>query len=262
MKNTKNTHNDVGFLLYNIPTPSLDYKKITSICVKHLKHYMPNIPVAVCGEYIEQADINIPLNDVKTNQRTYVHLNEIYREVWNNLTRDQSLSITPFLRTVLLDSDYIVQTNRLEVLFESHSPLLMYEKYFNIEQNYEETDYLGNTKIPLKWATVLCFDRSSICIEFFALWKKIIQNYNYYQKLYNWKSDKTIWNDKAVTIAHQQITNYNPSSQQYVIPWSQPLANFSCRVEHLGLDKIILKDQKSSFQVHTDVHILNKQEML
>lgn len=262
MKNTNATLNDVGFLLYNIPTPTVDYTKIATICVRHLKYHMPNIPVAVCGEAVEDADIHIAIDDVKLNQRTYVHKSQTHRETWYNLTRDRSLDITPFERTVLLDSDYIVQSNQLELLLKCNSPLMMYDTIYNIKEDLVETEYLGNTAIPLKWATVLAFDHSDVSHELFALWQKVLANYKYYELLYGWRGDGTVWNDKAITIAHQQITNYNPASKQYIIPWHHPFASFSCNVEHVGLDKIVLRDQKSTFQVHTDVHILNKQELL
>lgn len=262
MKNTKNSINDVGFLLYNIPTPSLDYTKVSTICVRHLKHYMPHIPVAVCGETVEGADIHIPLKNIKSNKRTYVHKSITYNETWMNLTRDKSLEITPFKRTVLLDSDYIVQSNQLEILLQSKSPLLMYEKIYNVKEDSIEVDYLGNTKIKLKWATVLAFDHSPVSKKLFDLWSKVLQNYRYYELLYRWRSDGTVWNDKAITIAYQQLVDYDPNSKQYIIPWCQPFASFSCDVEHIGLDKIILKDQKSQFRVYTDIHILNKKEII
>ena len=262
MKNTNATLNDVGFLLYNIPTPTVDYTKIATICVRHLKHHMPNIPVAVCGEAVDGADIVIPIDSVKQNQRTYVHKSQTHRETWYNLTRDRSLDITPFERTVLLDSDYIVQSNQLELLFTCNSPIMMYDSIYNIKEDLVETEYLGNTQIPLKWATVLAFDHSDISHELFALWQKALANYKYYELLYHWRGDGTVWNDKAITIAHQQLTNYNSASKQYIIPWHHPFASFSCDVEYVGLDKIVLRDQKSTSQVHTDVHILNKQELL
>jgi hypothetical protein len=262
MKNTKNTHNDVGFLLYNIPTPTLDYTKIATICVRHLKHHMPNIPVAVCGQPVNGADIHIPIDQVKNNKRTYVHKSQTHKETWYNLTRDRSLEVTPFERTVLLDSDYIVQTNQLELLFKSDSPIMMYDTIYNIKEDLIEVEYLGDTRIPLKWATVLAFDHSDISRQLFVLWQKVLTNYKYYELLYGWRADGTVWNDKAITIAHQQLTGYCANSKQYIIPWHHPFASFSCDVEHIGLDKIILRDQKSFFQVFTDVHILNKQELL
>ena len=262
MKITKNIQHDFGFLLYNIPTPTVDYTKIATLCLRHLKHYMPHIPVAVCGDKVEGADIQLTIDKLKENKRTYVHKSQTHKETWFNLTRDCSLDLTPFNRTVLLDSDYIVQSNQLSLLFEAGSPIMMYDTIYNIKEDLIETEYLGNSKIPLKWATVLAFDHSSTSQELFGLWKKILQNYKYYELLYRWRGDGTVWNDKAITIAHQQLTNYNANSKQYIIPWHHPFASFSCDVEHVGLDKIILRDQKSSFRVHTDVHILNKQELL
>ena len=258
MKNTKNIQNDIGFLLYNIPSPTTNYSKIAATCVKHLKHYMPNIPVAVCGSAVDQADIHIPMEDVKQNHRTYVHQGNLHKEIWYNLTRDQSLDITPFERTVLLDSDYIVQSTQLQLLLECSSPIMMYDKIFNIKENLVEIDYLGDTKIALKWATVLAFDHSDVSKNLFKLWKKVLDNYNYYTLLYRWKNDGTVWNDKAITIALQQLTNYTSAGTQYIIPWCHPFASFTCDVDHIGLDKIVLSDVKGSFEVHTDVHILNK----
>ena len=262
MKNTKNIQHDVGFLLYNIASPTVDYSKIASMCVSHLKHHMPQIPVAVCGEKIPEADINIPISDVKSNKRTYMHKGNLHKDTWYNLTRDRSLDVTPFERTVLLDSDYIVQSNQLQLLLECASPIMMYDRIFNIKENLIEIDYLGETNISLKWATVLAFDHSEISQQLFYLWQKVLMNYTYYALLYRWKNDGTVWNDKAITIALQQLTNYSSNTNQYIIPWCHPFASFACDVEHVGLDKIVLRDVKGCFDVHTDVHILNKKELI
>ena len=80
MRNTKNTLHDVGFLLYNIPTPTVDYSKIASICINHLKHHMPSIPVAVCGDPVDNADIHIPIDQVKENKRVYVLKSQTHKE--------------------------------------------------------------------------------------------------------------------------------------------------------------------------------------
>jgi hypothetical protein len=270
MKNTKNIQHDVGFLIYNIPSPTLDYSTVAKICVRHLKHHMPHIPVAVCGAPIDQADINIPIEDIAHNQRTYVHKREVHKETWYNLTRDRSLDVTPFERTVLMDSDYIVQTNQLELLLQSQSPIMMYDRIYNIKEDSVEIEYLGSNqiayanfdnKISMKWATVLAFDHSEPSKQLFAYWKQAIKNYRYYELMYKWRNDGTIWNDKAITIAHQQLTNYT-NSNQYVIPWHHPFASFACDVDYIGLDKIILRDPKGAFEVKTDVHILNKKELL
>ena len=262
MKNTKNIQHDVGFLLYNIPSPTVDYSKIAAICVQHLKHYMPNIPIAVCGQHVVGCDVHIPIKNVADNKRAFVHKGNTLNEIWYNLTRDRSLDVTPFERTVLLDSDYIVQSNQLQLLLECASPIMMYDRIFNIKENLVEVDYLGDSNVTLKWATVLAFDHSEISYELFSLWKKVITNYKYYALLYKWKTDGTVWNDKAITVALQQLTKYSNAEGQYIIPWCHPFASFKCDVDHIGLDKIVLSDVKGSYQVHTDVHILNKKSIL
>ena len=260
--NTKNLQHDRGFLIYNFNTDSVNYSKITSICIKHLKHYMPDIPVAVCGDHVEGCDIHISKQDVKHNQRTYIHKGKRQEETWLNLTRDLSLDITPFDSTVLLDSDFFVLSNQLALLFDSDSPILLHDSVYNIKEDHISKSYLGNTTIMKKWATIVKFDHSKVAENFFNLWQQTLKNYEYYMKLYGWKNDGTVWNDNAVSVVHSQITNYDSMSKQFIIPWPQCFANFQCDIESVDIDCIKIKDQKSTMHIKQDVHVLNKQELV
>ena len=262
MMNTKKLQHDKGFLVYNFDTETTNYSKITKLCIEHLKHHMPDIPVAVCGDHVEGCDIHIDMKDVKHNKRSYVHNNDAVSETWLNLTRDKSFAISPFEQTILMDSDYIVLSDHLMTLFDSSSPFLMPDKIYNIKEDRISESYLGESKVLQKWATLVKFDKSDITEQFFQFWSNALKNYEYYMKLFKWKNDGTVWNDNAISIAHAQITDYNPLNTRFIVPWPVCFASFKCEIDSITMDQAIIKDQKSAMSVNEDVHILNKQDLL
>lgn len=262
MNSTKKLINDKGFLLFSVNTKTIDYSKIVKQCVKHLKFHMPDIPVAVCGQHCYEADVNIPLSTIVKNQRRYIHKHEVVYEDWKNLTRHLSLELTPFETTILLDSDYFVLTNQLEMLFYINSPIMMFDSLYNIKENENMHDLLGKSNIVQKWATVLKFNHSKLSNKFFSYWQQVIQHYKYYSYLYQWTVDNTIWNDKAVTIAHQQMCDFDVHSKQYTIPWQHNFANFMMEPISVNYNEVILQDSNSRVVFNQDCHILNKHTLV
>ena len=138
----------------------------------------------------------------------------------------------------------------------------MPDKIYNIKEDRISESYLGESKVLQKWATLVKFDKSDITEQFFQFWSNALKNYEYYMKLFKWKNDGTVWNDNAISIAHAQITDYNPLNTRFIVPWPVCFASFKCEIDSITMDQAIIKDQKSAMTVKEDVHILNKQDLL
>lgn len=252
-QSTKKLSNDKGFLLFNHQS-SLDYNKIANICVQRLKNFFPEIPVAVCGDPINQADYNIPLTPPK-NARLY----QSGPVAWHNLGRSQSYDVSPFDTTIVLDTDIIVNSKQLQIIFDSNHSLLMHKTVYNLEKNKTEVWKVGKSDIDMYFATVLKFVKNNETKKFFDCWKNILKNYNYYSKLYNFTSTQKR-NDFAVSLALKQIVDFGDDTH-CELPWPLPTSMNSTHVKSLDSDAIVLEDECSSFIVKSDVHVLNKESL-
>lgn len=254
LRSIKKLLNDCGILVYNFPS-HINYTKIAELCVAQCKHHLPNIPVMSVGQPIKGVDQHHDLAVPQNNKRVFGHQSK----TWHNLARHQSLSISPWHRTVVIDADYLVMTDQLMKLFASDQPLLMHREWYDITNDTVNTIPVGKSAIDMLWATVLKFDKTPDVTEFFTLWQRVIENYGYYAKLYQF-SPYVIRNDFAVSIAVKQLMNWG-SIDHCVIPWNIHTTRDTVSVNTVNDDAITLSDAKSEFTVQFDCHVLNKESL-
>ncbi len=184
---------------------------------------------------------------------------------WHNLSRPSAYSISPYEETILLDSDYLIQSDRLDLLWGSAED-------FRINK---QTIFLGSKKlidpfsIPLYWATVMYFKKSKRTELIFDLVFHIKDNYEYYRMLYDFRDDKIghrglYRNDFAFGIAIHTLSGYLDSNEFHTLPFTY-LHSFDSdeliQVDWLHL-KFLVAEGPSHFTLRDvkgiDVHVTNK----
>lgn len=250
-QNTEKFQNDQGFLLFNHQS-SVDYNSIAKTCVTRLKKFFPNTPIAVCGDPIDIADHHIPTQPIKNNRVFNGGIKD-----WFNLGRSQAYDLTPFDNTIILDTDYVVNSCQLQLLFDSHYPLLMHKKFFMLNKNQYQTWPLGQSGIDMYFATVLKFSKNAETQKFFKIWNEVLENYSYYANIYGFSSTLKR-NDYAVTIALMQMNNFAHNSH-CEIPWPKIIADLTVDIVNLNDHGAVLKDQHSTINLQQDVHVLKKE---
>ena len=254
LRSTLELLNDQGILIYNFSS-HIDYSSISARCIEQCKKYLPNVPIMIVGEPIKGADLHYDLDVPRTNKKVFGTTSK----TWHNLARHMSYKITPWYRTIVIDSDYMIMSNQLEKLFASDQQLLMHREWYDITNDQVQVIPVGKSEIDMMWATVLKFDKTPDVQEFFELWQKVIQNYSYYAKLFSF-SPYVIRNDFAVSIALKQLVNFG-SVDHCVIPWNIHTTRDHVQVKSIDEDKIVLSDTKGDFSVAFDCHVLNKESL-
>ena len=253
-RSIKKLYNDCGILIYNFPS-HIDYTSIAERCVAQCKTHLPNIPIMSVGSPISGVDNHYQLDTPQHNKKVFGNKSK----TWYNLARHLSLQISPWYRTVVIDSDYMIMTNQLLKLFASDQQILMHREWYDITNDSVETMSVGKSAIDMMWATVLKFDRTTEVEQFFDNWQKVIANYFYYAKLFSF-SPHVIRNDFAVSIALKQLLNFG-SVDHCVIPWSIHTTRDSVDVKHIQNSSITLTDAKGDFTVAFDCHVLHKESL-
>lgn len=246
--------NNCGILIYNFPS-HIDYTSIAERCVAQCKKHLPNIPIMSVGHPLSGADNHYQLENPQHNKKVFGNKSK----TWHNLARHLSLQISPWYRTLVIDSDYIVMTEQLLKLFASDQQILMHREWYDITNDSVATIPIGNSSIDMMWATVLKFDRTPEVEQFFHNWQKVIANYFYYAKLFGFSSH-VIRNDFAVSIALKQLLNFG-SIDHCVIPWPIHTTRDTVHVKQIQNNSITLADAKSNFTVAFDCHVLNKESL-
>jgi hypothetical protein len=271
-----------GILIFAFNSDGVDYVKMAILSAKRAKkflnrpvslvtdskkHLMDNFPndVAVFDNIIESID-----NTTQT-KRFYNGSNTFTKYVWKNSNRVDCYTATPYDETLVIDSDFIINSSFLSYVWEQPNEFLIYAKHNDLAgwRNTSEFEFVSEQSIPFYWATVFYFKKSKHNESFFSLIRHIKENWIYFVKLYQLNSTK-FRNDIAFSIAIHMMNGFTTGN------FATPIANKLTYT--LDRDFLIKQnDQSMTFLVQAnnstdtytlvktanlDVHVMNKSSLL
>jgi len=218
---------------------------------KHLK-----VPVALLtterdhgAAILREFDEIVCIQDRPAHKRSMLQGNDHITYAWKNDQRIESFNESPWSRTLLLDADYIVQSDQLRLLLDSDQSFQMIDAVYDItgRNSFRNMHFMPDHSIRQCWATVMCFDRSAGPV--FEAARMVRDNYDYYAAMFDF-SKRPYRNDYAFSIAAHL-------SGKTKLPWSMAQLPPDCGVEadDRGL-KISYANNLLRWQ--GDLHILNK----
>jgi len=180
-----------------------------------------------------------------------------------NFNRPDVFRLTPYDKTLLIDSDLLIYTDRFNQYWEIDQDVILCESMIDHAGHRLEDPDLKISDIGprLKWATAIMFDKSPSAEIFFDLVKHIKENYVYYSDIYNFIPFQ-YRNDIAFTIAEHML--YCQDTNRISLP---PL-NFSLQEEKIisvkdSKFKLLLKGNDSILTIQdSDIHLMNKLDIL
>jgi len=183
---------------------------------------------------------------------------------WHNQNRTTAYSLTPYEQTLLIDADYFIMNSRLKNLFDINLDFACYNTANDITGIAELQGHVGNTSIPMQWATVIYFRRSELAESVFNFMEYIKQHYEFYSLMYNFRADK-YRNDFALSIALQTLTGYNTGNFAQIpgtldsLLLGTDIVDINTQGEIVyTYPSIITRDLKFSKLKNTSIHILYK----
>ena len=210
-----------GIVLIAHNTEEIDYVNIAKYTALRAKKFL-NLPVTL----ITDVEIdNHPFDEVIIHDTTLYQKridNNNNFSVWKNFDRYMVYDYTPYDHTLLLDIDFIINSDQLNKLWYLDRDFLCHSKTDSITK-YDLTYDLtfGQYQIDICWATVLMFKKSDFSRAVFDMWKMIQQNYIYYAALYKF-NNQLFRNDYALTLALQTVSGHL-GYDEYMIQY--PLLN-------------------------------------
>lgn len=215
-----------GFMIFAFNNAKIDYLA-QAIWVGHrIREYLdkPVTIVTDVASFEEHAQHLAAFNVIQTEplalgQRNFDIFNDDRVALWYNANRYQAYAITPYDETIVIDSDYIVSSGQLNLLFDSPHDFLTHRAVHDVtsKNSFEAFDTFGTTQMPHYWATVLYFRKGALAKQIFNLVTMIKTNYKYYSKLYQFMGHP-YRNDYAVSLA-QLIAYGHRIDAVPSIPW-------------------------------------------
>lgn len=273
-----------GILIYAHNSRSLDYASLSLISGNLAKKNL-QVPVSLItdlstvewmktsGIYNESTDIfeNIIVverPDADNKRRLHDGTeNEVISFI--NSNRYSAWDLTPYDRTLLIDSDFLVLSNRLSEYWDVETDIMLGNSindiYGDSRLGYHDK-YISDVGVKLYWATTVMFTKNENSRIFFDLVNSIRNNYQYFADTFRF-DERQYRNDISFSIA-KHILNGFEESKVGDLP---PILTL--------LDKDILYDvTKKSLQVlisprldlnyclasvsDIDIHVMNKQSII
>ena len=112
-----------------------------------------------------------------------------------------------------MDTDYIIQNNFYDYLFDSEVPVAMHRTahYLEHQSPYMNEISLSDGGIHHWWSTVVYFDQSYESKVFFDTWSHVKENWDYYSLLYQFPP-ALFRTDFCVSIASHLLNGYNENN--------------------------------------------------
>jgi hypothetical protein len=185
-----------------------------------------------------------------------------------NFNRSSAWDLTPYDRTLLIDSDFLIFSNRLSEYWNVDSDLMIGESIKDIYDTgrigYHDR-YISDVGIKLYWATTVMFTKNEKTKIFFDLVTHIKNNYQYYADTYRFDS-KQFRNDIAFSVVKHILNGFEQSNTEDLPPVLTLLdRDVLCSVNK-KLTVLVSPKLDSNFCAAAtsgiDIHVMNKQSII
>ena len=201
-----------GIVIFAQNNSSVDYIKLATFAAKQAQRYL-KVPVSLITDspgWLESSqpdhpfDQVIPLYDSSRVQKKAFNDGSLYTQSleWKNFSRNQAYNLSPYDTTLVIDSDYIINSDVLKIAFDRDVDFQIYSKSMDLAgwRNADEFTRINDRGIPFYWATAFVFKKNPVMESFFDLISYIRSNWDYFKMLYG--IDVSLFrNDYAFSIA-------------------------------------------------------------
>jgi hypothetical protein len=224
-----------GVLLFAFNNGTTDYYAMAIATAKRVNHFL-NLPVTVVTDsntkldsYDYSFDKTIIVESDNNNRNTQ-------NKVWINKGRYQAYELSPYEETLLLDTDYLINSDKLLRPFEFYNEFMCHNNTNYLMMPNMKQEYIGKNFFSTLWATVIYFKKTYSTKLIFDSIKMIQDNYQHYINIYS-PYVGFYRNDFALTFALRTVNGQTEDPSQY-IPWE---------LTHVSNEVIVKSNDNSNF---------------
>ena len=182
-----------GVLLIAYNNPKLDYTKLACLAAravkKHMRHNhvtlmtdqrsMDHLKEQMSEEMLNKTFDYFIVEDIEHERNTRSHRDSPWTEFvtqFNNKNKHTIYHRSPYKKTLMIDVDYFVGNDTLDIIFETDSDLAMYKDAVSV-RNYKPRIWeqkLHPDGIDMWWSTVVYWNAESEAARlFFGIWEHV-----------------------------------------------------------------------------------------
>jgi hypothetical protein len=215
----------IGALIFAFNNEHVDYEAMARWSANNIERHL-GIPTRIIT--------NQDVEPIAGSTRTFQDLPS--QVTWYNVNRIDAYNLSPWDRTLVLDADYVVASNQLQVLLEADIDFVAHRTAYDVtaKETFEDLDTFGDHRMPMWWATVMMFRRSEQARLIFESMQMIRQYWDHYRALYG-MSRTTYRNDFALSIALGMVNGHVLNHDN--IPWKLATVTHEHKLTKIGLDE-------------------------
>jgi hypothetical protein len=185
-----------------------------------------------------------------------------------NSNRSSAWDLTPYDRTLLIDSDFLIFSNKLNEYWNVDSDVMIGESindvYNNSRLGYHDR-YISDVGVKLYWATTVMFTKNQTAKLFFDTVNFIKDNYEYYADVFRFDS-RQFRNDIAFSVAKHILDGYEEVMVGNLPPVTTLLDKDILHTVNNNKLTVLVSPQLDSNYCATslsgvDIHVMNKQSI-
>lgn len=256
-----------GVILFAFNSPKYNYYEMAKHTAKRVSHFL-NLPVTLVtddesmpkDEY-ELWDKVVKIKPDKDNFRDW--------GMWINKGRYQAYELSPYNETLLLDVDYVVNSDKLLKIFDFYDDFCCHNRTEYLMQPNAPQELLSAYSYETLWATVVAFKKTDRAKQIFDTLRMVQENYDHYANIHSFVGG-VYRNDYALTLALKIVNGHSDNIKDY-IPWNLIHLGKNTQITKINEDELdtsfkILFDnwQRGKIRkeyiniMNMDFHIMNK----
>lgn len=205
-----------GVILFAFNSPKYNYYDMAEYTARRINHFL-DLPVTIVTDKSSVPDNpsytfdnTILVEPDKNNIREY--------SVWINKGRYQAFDLSPYDETIVLDTDYMVNSNKLLKTFDTSIDFCCHDSTSFLMHPKAAQEVLSAYSFKTLWATVMTFKKTRRAKQIFECLEMVQKNYDHYANIHSFISN-VYRNDYALTLA-LRIANGHLLSTHDIIPWN------------------------------------------
>jgi hypothetical protein len=212
----------------------INYVKLAILCALHVKKYMKHNSVTLITDAGTEAYMTaeMPLhkkafdNVVITNveHRPNIRVNHdspyhTFNSQFTNHNKHQIYEYSPYDKTLLIDIDFMIANNMLDMVFETNYELAMYSSAMDLRSTLPHPNEvrLHPGGVNMWWSTVIYFEKTPYAKMLFDMWGHIRDNWDFYKLRYGFPGHM-FRTDYAVSIAIHIMNGMFENDMVHTLP--------------------------------------------
>ena len=265
-----------GALLFAQNNSEIDYVEMAIYAASKIKQHL-GVPVSLVTDS-NRAGLDLHFDHIIETTATSPYVksfrdgaDKTVKLEWKNTSRADSFDLSPYNETLVIDTDYIINSSNLSYCWNQPNDFLIYQKSYDLAhwRDKQEFDLVSDHSIPFYWATTFWFRKTEMTKIFFDLIKEIRTNWVYYKLAYQIHSTN-FRNDHAFSIAIHMLNGFGPGFFAQQLPGkmfytldSDLLLSHSNDSMHFLVEKQDSSAEYISLKTKgLDVHVMNKYSLM